>query len=63
MQAYLKRLWAAVTLFTEESTPLLRRRPDDLEACGQGGDSDCVVVVCELARRPEAKASPFSEYQ
>ena len=23
MQAYLKRLWAAVTLFTEESTPLL----------------------------------------
>jgi hypothetical protein len=34
MQAYWNRLWAAVSSFTEESTPLLRRRPGTAATAG-----------------------------
>ena len=61
MQAYLRRLWAAVSSFTEESTPLLARRraTDDVEACVQGG-GERVLVVCEPAE-VRVQVSPFSE--
>ena len=57
MQAYWNRLWAAVSSFTEESTPLLARRraTDDVESCVPGGR-----VVVEPAE-VRVQVGPFAE--
>jgi hypothetical protein len=60
MQAYWNRLWAAVSSFTEESTPLLARRraTDDVESCVPGGgEREVVGEPAEVC----VQVSPFSE--
>ncbi len=64
MQAYWNRLWAAVSSFTEESTPLLARRraTDDVESCVPGGGGRVVGerVLGEPAE-VRVQVGPFAE--
>jgi hypothetical protein len=64
MQAYWNRLWAAVSSFTEESTPLLARRraTDDVESCVPGGRER--VAGERVAGEPaevRVQVGPFAE--
>ena len=70
MQDYLRSVWAMLTPFREDSTPLLPSS-HDLEAYGHGApDTDNIVVVCDaplpVCTRSHPgqfeRVSPFSEY-
>lgn len=61
MQDYLRSVWAMLTPFKEETTPLLLKH-HDLEACGHGA-CDSIQVVCESPVPAQfERVSPFSEY-
>ncbi len=73
MQRYLSTVWAMLSPFTGEASPLLERLEPmqglealDLEAHGQGG-MDSIVLVCEVPEaaasggREHVRVSPFSE--
>lgn len=68
MQDYLRSVWAMLTPFREDTTPLLSNH-NDLEAHGQAA-SDSIVVVCDpppIPPHPQhthsqfERVSPFSE--
>ena len=74
MRAYLQRVWAMISPFREEATPLMDKHRD-LEAYGHT-DSDTILFVCDLPDMPphfqpsqnthpqhtHTRVSPFSEY-
>jgi hypothetical protein len=69
MQRYLSTVWAMLSPFTGEVSPLLERLEPleeleglealDLEAHGEGG-ADSIVLVCEVPEE-HVRVSPFSE--
>jgi hypothetical protein len=69
MQRYLSTVWAMLSKYTGETSPLLERLEPmqglealdslDLEAHGEGG-SDSIVLVCEVPEE-HVRVSPFSE--
>jgi hypothetical protein len=72
MQRYLSTVWAMLSPFTGEVSPLLERLEGlqgleelealetlDLEAHGEGG-ADSIVLVCEVPEE-HVRVSPFSE--
>jgi len=74
MRGYLQRVWAMISPFREEATPLMDKHRD-LEAYGHT-DSDTILLVCDLPDMPphmqpphththpphtHTRASPFSE--
>ena len=76
MQRYLSTVWAMLSKYTGEASPLLERLEPmqglealealDLEAHGEGG-ADSIVLVCEVPEvaasggREHVRVSPFSE--
>ena len=63
MQRYLSTVWAMLSKYTGEASPLLERLEPleslDLEAHGEGG-ADSIVLVCEVPEE-HVRVSPFSE--
>lgn len=69
MQRYLSTVWAMLSKYTGETSPLLERLEPleeleglealDLEAHGQGSE-DSIVLVCEVPEE-HVRVSPFSE--
>jgi len=59
MKDYLRSVWAMLTPFKEETTPLLCER-HDLEAYGQGA-CDSIQVVCESPIPAFERVSPLSK--
>ena len=68
MRGYLQRVWAMISPFREEATPLMDQHRD-LEAYGHT-DSDTILLVCDLPDMPphmqppphtHTRVGPFSE--
>ena len=55
MRAYLRRVWAMFSPYSQEGTPLMAQHRD-LESYGHP-DSDTILLVCELPD-PPALAQP-----
>lgn len=71
MRGYLQRVWAMITPFREENTPLMTKHRD-LEAYGYA-DSDTILFIPDLSdmplhiqtphtQRTHTSVSPVSQY-